>query len=853
MRKISTIVGCVVVMGLVAPEARAQAQTPVLFNLEAQDLDRALTAVGLLTGRDIIIAADVARGKRAGPLIGRLTADEAIKRLLAGSGLIAEYRPDAVLVTLPVVGAAQGVATTAITDVVVVGTRLRDTTSPSPLLVIDRRALRASGKADLGDVARTLPQNFNGGQNPEVGVGAPGANQNIDASSGLNLRGLGADATLTLLNGQRLAYDGVEQSVDLSSIPLAAVERIDIVPDGASSIYGSDAVGGVANVVLRRDVSGLDATARVDVPTNGGGVQQRYTATGGAGWSSGSALATYNFDRNEAITAGERRVTRALAPSATLLREQRHHAALVSVQQSIGTMVRLEVDGLYSSRWSYGETPYDAIGSAQQFGNTNRSDTRALSIAPRLIADIGLWRATVQGVYSDNRVRYNTIGYADNATASRYQGCLCNTLTSLEAGLEGGLFDVPGGTARLAIGAGVRAARLHYRQDGSLGEIDFARTRTTHFGYGEASLPLVSARNATPGVQRLALSIAGRFEHYAGARGVLSPKLGAIWQPVDGIEAKVSWGRSFKAPTLYQQYSPGLLTVLNAEDLGYAGYPSGATVGIINGGNNALQPERARSWSATLDIQPPTIPGARLVASYFDVVFKGRVQVPVQSFFNALDNPAYADFIIVSPTPAQVASVLAAASGGLDNATGRPFDATALIAILDAGNRNVSRETASGIDLAASYSLDVSAGRSASFSIDASYLTSRRIVIPSTPVVQLAGTLFNPPRLRMRGGIGWLDDRVSVSAFVNRVGGVTDNRMEQSLRVGGQTTIDLTLRIGLGAGGLQGGTELAVAVSNLFDAMPTAIATSYAFATPYDSTNYSVIGRTIGVQLSRRF
>ena len=137
MRKISTIVGCVVVMGLVAPEARAQAQTPVLFNLEAQDLDRALTAVGLLTGRDIIIAADVARGKRAGPLIGRLTADEAIKRLLAGSGLIAEYRPDAVLVTLPVVGAAQGVATTAITDVVVVGTRLRDTTSPSPLLVIE--------------------------------------------------------------------------------------------------------------------------------------------------------------------------------------------------------------------------------------------------------------------------------------------------------------------------------------------------------------------------------------------------------------------------------------------------------------------------------------------------------------------------------------------------------------------------------------------------------------------------------------------------------------------------------------------------------------------------------------------
>src|SRR5690606_21184391 len=123
--------------------------------------------------------------------------------------------------------------------------------------------------------------NFTGGQNPGVLMGnvAGGglANQNVTGGSGLNLRGLGPDASLTLLSGRRLAYGGFVQSVDISAIPVEAVERVEIVADGASAIYGSDAVGGVANVVLKRDFEGVALSARYGAASDGGLATHEYT------------------------------------------------------------------------------------------------------------------------------------------------------------------------------------------------------------------------------------------------------------------------------------------------------------------------------------------------------------------------------------------------------------------------------------------------------------------------------------------------------------------------------------------------------------------------------------------------
>src|SRR3546814_15866788 len=101
-------------------------------------------------------------------------------------------------------------------------------------------------------------------------IGAGLANQNLTGGSALNLRGLGPDASLTLLNGRRMAYGGIAPAIDISAIPVEAVDRIDIVAHGASAISGSDALGAVANDVLRRVFDGFALGARSGTAPGGG-------------------------------------------------------------------------------------------------------------------------------------------------------------------------------------------------------------------------------------------------------------------------------------------------------------------------------------------------------------------------------------------------------------------------------------------------------------------------------------------------------------------------------------------------------------------------------------------------------
>lgn len=844
-------VSALAVVAVVSP-AYAQATARHTYDLPAQDLGVSLRAVASASGRNIIAAADLLGARRAPPLHGEFTAEEAVTRLLFGSGL--EFRlvnSDIVIVRPAASGRGDAKADVGSgSEIVVTGSRIRGGVSPSPVLVVSSKQMRDAGQADLGEVARSLPQSFGGGQNPEIGIGVTGPNQNLNAASSLNLRGLGADATLTLLNGHRLSYDGAGQGVDISSIPIDAVDRIEIVPDGASALYGSDAVGGVANVILKHDYDGIDTSARVDLPTDGGGIRQIYTVTGGTTWGSGGGLVTADIDHSEPVRAGERYITRSLAPSATLIRKQSHQDVVANLHQRLVPAITLEMDALYSSRSSFGETPYTATGTTSDYGNTNSTKTRSFEIAPRVVIDaVPSWQVTVGGLYGEDRVHYETVGYSNGAVFTRFAGCVCNDLESVEVDAEGPLFNLPGGAARLAIGGGIRRASLHYTQNESL---DFDRGRATSFGYGELALPFVSARNARAGFQQFLLSIAGRYERYH-RNGVISPKLGIVYAPVRGLDLKATWGKSFKAPTLYQQFSPSTFTVLNATDLGYFSYPAGSTIAIVSGGNPTLRPERAQTWSASLAVKPDRWPGTHFELSYFNVDFENRVQVPVQSLFNALNNPVYASFITYSPSAALVGAALSGATAGLSNQTGRPFDSSQVVAIIDMANRNVTLEHASGIDLAAGYRADLGGKRSFDMSIDASYLTSDRKIIPSLPEIPLAGTLFNPPRFRGRAGATWSAPHVTLAGFVNYTGGVDDRRSSAFVRIHGQTTIDFSARFVLPKSGALGGTEFSLNVRNAFDAMPAAIATNLVYATPYDSTNYSALGRVFGFEVSRRW
>src|SRR5262249_1078703 len=134
-----------------------------------------------------------------------------------------------------------------IDEVIVTGTHIRgEAPAGSKVLVIDKEEIENSGHARLEDFFESLPQNFSGSASEDSS--SKGTNYNVNLATSIDLRGLGSGTTLILVNGHRQPGSDLFSSfVDISSIPSSAIERIEILTDGASAVYGSDAIGGVVN------------------------------------------------------------------------------------------------------------------------------------------------------------------------------------------------------------------------------------------------------------------------------------------------------------------------------------------------------------------------------------------------------------------------------------------------------------------------------------------------------------------------------------------------------------------------------------------------------------------------------
>lgn len=154
-----------------------------------------------------------------------------------------------------------------------------------PLEIISKAQIEAQGIVNAEQLIATLNVNGTGSDNLASNSDVTsGAQRGNNGASSANLRGQGADSTLVLLNGRRIATHGMKGSaVDLNSIPMAAVERVEVLKDGASAIYGTDAIGGVINFILKKNYKGLEAQAFNDSTEAGGSNIQRVSVTGGFG------------------------------------------------------------------------------------------------------------------------------------------------------------------------------------------------------------------------------------------------------------------------------------------------------------------------------------------------------------------------------------------------------------------------------------------------------------------------------------------------------------------------------------------------------------------------------------------
>ena len=336
-------------MAAIAQQPDGPDRAAQLVDLPPTELGTALSYLALKFNIDLVYDSSLVKGLSAPRLGGYMTAREAMTEVLKPSGLsVVENQPDSYLITQlssatresgPKVPSGVVPSTrqlkvalaneVPLNEVVVVGTHLGNQVPVgASISTYDAQDLELAGGVSLDNLGRKMTENFSGADslstlntNGNVGSLRQGAASNIFGGAGFNLLGLGPGATLTLLNGRRLAPAGLDGSItDISLLPLSAIDHIEVLTDGASAVYGSDAVAGVVNVVTRKSLEGAESVGRFGRSPQGGGAQSMGAQLFGHSWGTGNALIDFEYSDQQDLDASQRDYT---PPQGSLYRSSR--------------------------------------------------------------------------------------------------------------------------------------------------------------------------------------------------------------------------------------------------------------------------------------------------------------------------------------------------------------------------------------------------------------------------------------------------------------------------------------------------------------------------------------------------
>jgi iron complex outermembrane recepter protein len=735
-------------------------------------------------------------------------------------------------------------------QVVVTGTNIRgasDTAAPS--IVFTRADIDRSGAGTLAAFIQTLPQNFSNTAETTIASVAGGAGDNAVNATGVNLRGIGSDATLVLMNGHRVAPGNVDGNfVDLSMIPLSAVERVEIVTDGASAIYGSDAVGGVVNIIMRKDYDGLETRVRAATVTQGNSHEFQASQTAGGHWDGGHGLISYEYYDRTPLSAGDRSFTQSAPLPFTLLPEQLRHSVWGSVNESLSPDVTLFADGSYAHRWTY--TDATVVGAFSQY-------------SPATINQYSGTLGARVGISSSTDLEIST-GYGASDTRSQaFQAGVpapttdMQTRTQIETGeaiLRGDLGRLWAGPFRYAVGAQYR--HESFDSEDFVANSDFHPSRNTFAGFLEVRVPLIGASDSSPGTRRLELSAADRQEHYSDFGSTNNPTFGLIGHPVESLKVSATVGKSFVAPLLSELNPvPFEVIAFNTSLLPGSAPPSGNVDElVVFGGNPNLKAQTGRTWSLGAEWSPREASGFRARVNYYGIHFSDRITNLQGAGYNVLFALPMASVLgpqVVRPNPSQSLVQQLVSSPGFVNFGANSL--TDIAALIDARELNVSRVTTEGLDLSASYRLHAAPG-DFDTGIDATYifnLTNR--FTSTTPTVSVVNTLYNPTRVKARvhelfGRGPW-----SLATFVNYTNAYHNNvTAGPSTPISSWTTVDLTTAYAcVACQGWIKNTTMALAVLNVADRAPPYAKNALAYAINYDGANANPLGRYVSLQVTK--
>lgn len=845
-------------------------------------------------------------------------------------------------------------------EIVVTGSRIRGVAPVgSNLISVGQEEVQKSGTTSTSDLLKQVPQLNALSYNAE-GASGQNANANITRSTVPALRGLGPTATLVLIDGKRVPPGGtLGQFVDPSMLPPILLERVEVIADGASAIYGSDAVAGVVNLVTRSNLEGIGFSARAGFAD--GYRDFQVSAVVGHRWGTGYALIAVDRTINEALLGTERQFvsadrragggrdnrviacspatittgggTYATTPSAArinfstltrgtanrcetdrysfLIPEAERTSVFASASQEIGDNLTVFARGLYSRRMFSGPGGGQPVVNnltlprTSPFYPTNAPATPIListsfidDVGPRLTRGFGKtwqivagaeqklggWRIQATGSYGegsegeerglgiDNAAVTAALGQTDPTKAlnpfagpggndpalirSLYRtlftvsGTTKLTTAALEA--NGPLIELPGGTARAAVGIEYREESLAGQfLSGTISAPITARNgnaRKVKAAFAELYVPIIGASASIPAIQSLDLLAAVRVEDYSDFGHTTNPKVGLTWKVVPGISLRGSFGTSFRAPGLSEMDANSNGAGIYLTNFQFPGQTLPTQVASLVSGNRGLTPETAKTWSAGVDFTPELVSGLRVSATWFKIDYEKQVFNPFGALAQVLSSPA--DF----PTLVYRNDGSARYQEGVALIQSSPYfipgsvDFGTAGAVVDARMQNLANSNVSGFDLQLDYSFDLGRSRF-SLSANGTIYTTYRFGTGATAASSRLNTLGFPQKFRGRAALSWSLGGLSTQAALTYVGKYRNATSTLVPNVPDFATVDLDIGYTLGesAGPFARDLRFAVNVRNLFDRNPNFVD----FGLGYDPSVASALGRIISVSVSK--
>ncbi len=804
-------------------------------------------------------------------------------------------------------------------EIVVTGSLIRDTEAAgSKLTVIGRDQIDASGYGKIEDVLATVTQNFNQ-VNGAVIEGGHSFNYNRGAE--VQLRGLGQGTTLTLINGQRQGASGFQgMFTDVSTIPASAVERIEILPEGAAALYGSDAIGGVVNIILRKNLNGFETSLRAST-ADGDADEQGFAQLWGHAWSRAHVLLGFQYNDSAALACSARTYCAAntdfrrfggsdlrgfgsnpgtildpetgtpiaaiphgqdgtqltaeqLIPGAVnytnnvdhndILPRQTMRSAFVSSSYRLADYWEISLDGRYSSREFKFNFPqpagefnvpennafnhlggdvfvaYDLTSDLGPVVDSGSTDTSVTSAGVTRVLPGG-WQASLSAAYSkskdvfdeanlyspeavdvalnnsDPTVALNIFGDGSHTNSATLRSLgtvleVVNTFTTTSANViaDGPLIEGTAGAIRLAVGGDFRKEH----SDGTnIGNGKENRGREVAAAFFELAAPTLAGRQGS-NVNRVDLSLAGRYDRYSDAGTTFNPKVGLSWQALNLLRLRGTWGTSFRAPPFFWS-NPDQIGDLFFSDVVDPQSPTGFTRALVVAGPMPdLQPETASAWTVGIDVTLPAAPSFSLSLTYFDIDYQGKVQPPGFSGDFLVRENEFASLITRNPTPAQIDAVCHRPP--LNGDCNDP-----IAVLLDNRFRNLASVKTRGVDVALDYSNDTARGQWV-YGLNGTYIfDQKQQITPTAPVFNYVDTVGNPLQVRFAGRVSWSLRRWTVQATVNYTGRYRDPGFVPARVVDSWTTADFNVGYHVEGGqGWLAGTQCNFGINNLFNQRP---------------------------------